>query len=239
MKIGAIIFSRFSSKRLPGKALIDISGRSLLGRVIDRTREIQGIDKIIVATSSEPEDDQIEDFVRKENIDLYRGSLDDVVRRAYETCLKYGLDRFIRICGDRPFFSPKLVTDLIKLCLKEDFDIVTTTFPRTYPPGLTCEILKTELLAENLDLIIEKDDKEHLTSFFYKNPKKFYIKNVSPKNQINFNKINLCVDNDKDLERARWISDQMIQNSDNCYNIEEIIALAREWEEYFPTLNKD
>ena len=51
MKIGAIIFSRFSSERLPGKALIDISGRSLLGRVIDRTREIQGIDKIIVATS--------------------------------------------------------------------------------------------------------------------------------------------------------------------------------------------
>ena len=146
-------------------------------------------DKIIVATSSEPEDDQIENFVKKENIDLYRGSLDDVVRRAYETCLKYGLDRFIRICGDRPFFSPKLATDLIKLSLKEDFDIVTTTFPRTYPPGLTCEILKTELLTENLDLIIEEDDKEHLTSFFYKNPEKFYIKNASPKNQINFNKV--------------------------------------------------
>ena len=239
MKIGAIIFSRFSSERLPGKALIDISGRSLLGRVIDRTKKIQGIDKIIIATSSEPEDDQIEDFVKKENIDVYRGSLDDVVRRAHETCLKYSLDRFIRICGDRPFFSPKLVTDLIKLSLKEDFDIVTTTFPRTYPPGLTCEILKTELLTKNLNLITEEEDKEHLTSFFYKNPEKFDINNVSPKNQINFDGINLCVDNDKDLERARWISDQMIQNNDNCYNIEEIIALAREWEEYFPTLNKD
>lgn len=232
MKIGAIIFSRFSSERLPGKALIDISGRSLLGRVIDRTREIRGIDKIIVATSSEPEDDRIEEFVKKENIDVYRGSLDDVVRRALETCLKYNLDRFIRICGDRPFFSPELITDLIKLSLKEDFDIVTTTFPRTYPPGLTCEILKTELLTKNLSLITEKEDKEHLTSFFYKNPEKFYINNVFPENQINFDGINLCVDNDKDLERARWISDQMIQNNDNCYNIKEIIALAREWEEY-------
>ena len=239
MKIGAIIFSRFSSKRLPGKALIEISGRSLLGRVIDRTREIQGIDKIIVATSSEPEDDQIEDFVRKENIDVYRGSLNDVVSRTYETCLKYNLERFIRICGDRPFFSPYLITDLLKISLQEDFDIITTTFPRTYPPGLTCEIIKTELLTKNLDAIIEKEDKEHLTSFFYKNPEKFNIKNVSPKNQINLERINLCVDNDKDLERAIWISDQMIQNNDNCYNIEEIIALAREWEENFSRLGKD
>ena len=211
MKIGAIIFSRFSSERLPGKALIDISGRSLLGRVIDRTREIQGIDKIIVATSSEPEDDQIEDFVRKENIDVYRGSLNDVVSRTYETCLKYNLERFIRICGDRAFFSPYLKTDL----------------------------LKTELLTKNLYAIIEIEDKEHLTSFFYKNPEKFNIKNVSPKNKINFERINLCVDNDKDLERAIWISDQMIQNNDNCYNIEEIIALAREWEENFSRLRKD
>ena len=77
------------------------------------------------------------------------------------------------------------------------------------------------------------------TSFFYKNPEKFNIKNVSPKNKINFERINLCVDNDKDLERAIWISDQMIQNNDNCYNIEEIIALAREWEENFSRLGKD
>ena len=74
---------------------------------------------------------------------------------------------------------------------------------------------------------------------FYKNPEKFNIKNVSPKNQINFERINLCVDNDKDLERAIWISDQMIQTNDNCYNIEEIIALAREWEENFSRLGKD
>ena len=58
-------------------------------------------------------------------------------------------------------------------------------------------------------------------------------------NKINFERINLCVDNDKDLERAIWISDQMIQNNDNCYNIEEIIALAREWEENFSRLGKD
>ena len=201
MKIGAIIFSRFSSKRLPGKALIDISGRSLLGRVIDRTREIQGIDKIIVATSSEPEDDQIEDFVRKENIDVYRGSLNDVVSRTYETCLKYNLERFIRICGDRPFFSPNLVSEIIEYGNDKDFDVITTTFPRTYPPGLTCEIIKTRTLINNINLIKNKDDKEHVTSYFYKHSDKFSIKNIYPSESFNLSRINLCVDTKKDLER--------------------------------------
>ncbi len=49
--IGAIIFSRYDSSRLYGKALIDIEGRSLLGRVIDRAKLIKGVSKIIVATS--------------------------------------------------------------------------------------------------------------------------------------------------------------------------------------------
>ncbi len=43
MKTRAVIFSRNSSTRLPGKALIDISGRCLLGRVINRTKEIKGM----------------------------------------------------------------------------------------------------------------------------------------------------------------------------------------------------
>ena len=68
MKVGAIIFSRFNSHRLPGKALLDISGRPLLGRVIDRTKDIQGVDKIIIATSTHSLDDQIESFAKKEKL---------------------------------------------------------------------------------------------------------------------------------------------------------------------------
>ena len=44
MKVGAIIFSRMSSRRLPSKALIEINGRTLLGRVIDLTKLIEGVE---------------------------------------------------------------------------------------------------------------------------------------------------------------------------------------------------
>ena len=230
---GAIIFSRYSSERLPGKALLDISGRCLLGRVIDRTKEIKGIKKIIVATSKHKSDDQIEAFVQKEGVDIFRGSLNNVAKRALEACDEHKLDRFVRICGDRPFFSPKLISDLIELSNNSNFEIITTTFPRTYPPGFTCEILKTKILKDSINSIKNTDDKEHLTSYFYKHSDKFLIKNVSANEDLNFDGINLCVDTQKDLERAVWIANEIDKEQLSYDNIPNIIELAHEWEKNF------
>ena len=99
MKVGAIIFSRMSSKRLPSKALIEINGRSLLGRVIDITKLIEGVDDIVVATSNEIEDEPIKKFVSNEEVELFRGDLNDVCVRALDVCKKYNFDKFVRICG--------------------------------------------------------------------------------------------------------------------------------------------
>ena len=108
-KVAAIIFSRFDSKRLPGKALIDIYGRCLLGRVIDRAKCIKGIDFVIVATTDREIDDQIVRFARTQEVDVVRGSCEDVLQRALDACEKYKLTKFARICGDRPFFDPDLI----------------------------------------------------------------------------------------------------------------------------------
>ena len=147
-----------SSSRLPSKALIEINGRSLLGRVIDITKLIEGVDEIVVATSTKSEDEPIKKFVNNEKITLFRGNLNDVCVRALDVCNKYNFDKFVRICGDRPFFSPKLISDLIELSNNSNFEIITTTFPRTYPPGLTCEILKTMILKDSINLINNTDD---------------------------------------------------------------------------------
>ena len=56
-----------SSSRLPSKALIEINGRYLLGRVIDITKLIEGVDEIVVATSTKSEDEPIKKFVNNED----------------------------------------------------------------------------------------------------------------------------------------------------------------------------
>ena len=141
-KVGAIIFSRYDSSRLFGKALIDIEGRNLLGRVIDRTKLIKGLNKIIVATSNRKIDDKICRFANDQDIETFRGSCDDVYERAIETCEKFNLDIFARICGDRPFFDFDLISKAIKISQEYNYDLVTTMYPRTYPPGLTTEVIK-------------------------------------------------------------------------------------------------
>ena len=127
MKVGAIIFSRMSSSRLPSKALIEINGRSLLGRVIDITKLIEGVDEIVVATSTKSEDEPIKKFVKNEEITLFRGNLNDVCVRALDVCNKYNFDKFVRICGDRPFFCHKIITHLISVHNRNDVDVVIYT----------------------------------------------------------------------------------------------------------------
>jgi len=227
MSTGVIIFSRMDSSRLPGKALIDISSRSLLGRVIDRAKKVKMVDSIIVATSSRSIDDPIVSFAESENVYVYRGSVDDVAGRALGACKVFGLTKFARICGDRPLFDPELVSQLIAMHDEMNIDIVTTMFPRTYPPGLTTEIISTDSLEFALSKTDDLTDREHVTNYFYRESQYFKIHNVDTPKGSNFDDVHLVVDNERDLERARWITSQ-IKSKNNDVNT--IVSLAKIWE---------
>ena len=223
--VGAIIFSRFDSNRLFGKALKNIEGRCLLGRVIDRTKLIRGINKIILATSNRKIDNGICDFAESEGLEIFRGSCDDVFGRALETCKKFNLDIFARICGDRPFFDFDLTSQAINIYKTNNCDLVTTMFPRTYPPGLTTEVISKDLLKNFDKQITDKFDREHLTTYFYANPKNIKIKNISNPNYESIKNISLVVDTNEDLEKAKWIAKNK-KESVNGNDTDSIISLA-------------
>ena len=227
--IGAIIFSRYDSSRLYGKALIDIEGRSLLGRVIDRAKLIKGVSKIIVATSNRKIDDAIYKFALSENITTFRGSSSDVFGRALDACKKYKFDIFARICGDRPFLDYELISEGIKIIKKRNLDLVTTMFPRTYPPGLTTEIIKKELLERFDKKVLSQFDREHLTTYFYKNPHDIKISNMENRNYQSIKNIRLVVDNQDDLIRAKWIAKNLATKR-NIKDDNLVIKLALRYE---------
>lgn len=227
---GIIIFSRMDSNRLPGKALLDISGRPMIGRVIDRSKCIKGADHVIVATSSREIDDPIASFAEAENVSVFRGSADDVGERALGACDKFGLTKFARICGDRPFFSPSVISHLISIHNEPNIDISTTMFPRTYPPGLTGEVLSTSALRKAMLETNEVTDHEHITAYFYKHPNKFTICNLDSPDYLDLDGLSLVVDTESDLERARWIASRLHDFPDKSNDLVEVVRLAREWE---------
>jgi len=226
---GVIIFSRYDSTRLPGKALIDIAGRPLLGHIIDRSRKIQGHYKIVVATTDRDIDNPIANFAQKEGIDCYRGDLNNVAKRAFYCAKHHNLNAFARICGDRVFFSPELVSQYFEIYSSMNVDIVTNANPVTFPPGLTTEIIKTNALEIALQRINDEKDMEHLTRYFYRHPEQFNIHNIINNNDL-LSSIRLVVDTTEDLNRAIWIASQFSTSSVASADIDQIAKLARQYD---------
>jgi spore coat polysaccharide biosynthesis protein SpsF len=165
-KVGIIVASRFSSSRLPGKALIHIGGYSLLGLLLHRIQTSTFSDVIIVATSEESSDDVIADEASRLGVEVFRGSLSDVVDRYAKVAQAYELDAIVRLTGDNPFVDADYVDGFISQC-EFPLETIYTTRPHC-PKGLNVEIFSTEMLLWlNQQASLEAKHREHLTSWFY------------------------------------------------------------------------
>jgi len=158
----------------------------------------RNVTKIIVATSKDKSDDKLVSYLKKINVSYFRGCLNNVAKRFLHVALLNNEKNFIRISGDSPFIDPKIIDKASLIFSKnKNYDIITNIFPKSFPKGQSVEIISTKILKKNL-MNMSTFDKEHVTNFFYKNSKKFLIKNFINKNK-NFN-FNTAVDYKKDLK---------------------------------------
>ena len=228
MKVGGIIFFRMNSKRLPGKALLKLpSGSTVLETIIDRVEKINQLDHFCVATSTESSDDPIFEKAQKKGVEVYRGSLNDVMDRSIGASTYYGYTDFLRICGDRPFLDPILYEELIHIHKANKNDLTTNIFPRTVPPGLSGEIINVQILKEIAQKTIDKKDKEHLTNYFYKKNHNYRIQNVNQSNIGLPIEYDLTLDDNNDLQKIIWIQENI--NPQDRFNLKKIMSLNIKW----------
>ncbi|MBU1912297.1 MAG: glycosyltransferase family protein [Candidatus Omnitrophica bacterium] len=194
MKILEIIQARMCSTRLPGKALIKIMDKPMLWHVIDRASHSNLIDKIVVATSTNKEDDAIERFCKDNGFYCYRGSHEDVLDRYYQAANAYKPEAVVRITSDCPLIDP-VVTDKVISCFlknRKKFDGASNVINRTYPRGLDTEVISF-LALERIWREAKLDyQREHVTIYAYENKKDFRL---------------YSVENKKDLSGFRWTVD--------------------------------
>ncbi len=105
----AIIQARMSSSRLPGKVLLEITGKPMLNRVIERVCRAETIDQVIVATTDDSSDNPIAELCKKSGYPCYRGSMHDVLDRYYQTARQYDPDLIVRITADCPLIDPQVI----------------------------------------------------------------------------------------------------------------------------------
>lgn len=143
MKIGVFITARLKSSRLKQKILLDMNGKSVLDRVIERCKSIAGTDGVVLCTSVNPQDSILYNNALNNNIQFFAGSEDDVLDRLLSAADYYGYDGFVSITADNPLFSiyySQLAVDWYK---QKSHDFI---FIKGLPIGCATYFLNTNAL---------------------------------------------------------------------------------------------
>jgi spore coat polysaccharide biosynthesis protein SpsF len=217
-----IVQARLSSIRLPGKMLMDLCGRPLLGRVVDRLGRAQHVSRIVVATSDASSDEAIARFCAREGIACHRGPLEDVAERFRQAASQAAAPAFVRISGDSPLIDPALVDRAIGYFRQEECDLVTNVLVRSFPKGQSVEVLRTATFARLCDTLADGDHREHVTKAYYQAPAGFRI--VSFTSGVDAGTANLSVDTPEDFARVRALLEGC---ADRPGGWRELLASAR------------
>lgn len=100
---------RTGSTRLPNKALLMIEGKTTIEHLIDRAKRSKLSDKIVLCTTTLPEDDVLCHIAVKNDIYYYRGSVEDKLERWNGAAKKHGVEFFVTADGDDLFCEPELI----------------------------------------------------------------------------------------------------------------------------------
>ncbi len=186
-----------SSKRFRGKVLYKINNKPLIWYLINNIKKSKKVTDIIVATSKNKSDDVLTKYLKKINIKFFRGNLNNVMKRLFDLSKKLKKKYFLRISADSPLIDYRIINKAILLAnKKKKFDLITNVFPRSYPSGQSTEIIRSDILRNALNNPkITKYDLEHVTTFFYRNNKKYRIINFSAKKKY-YNKFSIDFKND-------------------------------------------
>jgi len=221
----AILQVRYSSTRLPGKALKHILGKPLLALQIERVQRSSQIDSLVVATSVDPADDAIQQLCDNLDISCFRGSLENVLDRFYQVAILYKPNHIVRLTGDCSLIDPEVVDQCIAFYLQGDFDYASNTIEPSFPDGLDVEIFKFSALEKAWQNAKYPSEKEHVTSFIYKNPSQFNIGNYKTKQDLSG--LRWTVDEPEDFQLVTQIYEHLYPSNPE-FTTQDVLQLLEE-----------
>lgn len=220
-KVISIIQARSSSSRLPGKVLKALAGKTMLEGIVDRVQSAKKVDMVVIATSSDPSDDLIEDLCIKRGLPCFRGPLDDVLSRYYNAALSHASEHIVRITADCPLLDPRVLDRVIEKHLSEGADYTSNVKPRSYPDGLDVEVLSFRTLRQLHKNVADPSLREHVTAEVIRHPRRYRI--ASLKGEKDYSDHRWTVDT---MEDFSWVEKVVGALGDSSYEMENVITWA-------------
>ena len=206
MLFGIVIQVRTGSSRFPEKILKKIDKRTVIEFLIDNLLTKFKNKNLVIATTNLKKDSIILKILKKKNINFFRGSEENVLKRYLNCAQKFKINNIIQITSDCPLVDVNLIIKMKKIFFSKNLDYLANTYPpkkSMYPDGTDIEIYKYKSLLKLSKLTNKKEDKEHVTNFFWKNPKIF--KTMIIKNKENNSKYKYSIDYKSELLLIRRI----------------------------------
>ena len=229
MKVGVIIQARTNSSRLPKKVLLPLpwgSDTTVLQQVIRRVRRAKSISKIIVATTKDKKDEQIEKIARLEKAACFCGSEKNVLKRYYQAAKTFGLEIVVRVTGDCPCVCPELIDLIVASHVATGADYSSNTLKRSFPRGLDVEVISFNALEKVYQKANQEFEKEHVTPFVYRHSRQFKINSILATKELTAPQIRVTLDTEEDYTLLCLIYDYLYRTN-HYFGADDLVNLFK------------
>ena len=243
--IGIVIQARYSATRLPGKLFLPFhNSKSILDIILAKFKAtINNKYKIVIATTTNKQDDKFINIAQNYNYELFRGSENDVLQRTIDAAEAYGFLNIVRVCADNPIYDINRTLDLIPIHIQNNNDYTAYKLKGNLPAikshlGFWGEVVSLSALKRVSLLTNEKFYHEHVTNFIYGYPDEFNVSLLEAPNFVfDRNDIRLTVDTKEDFEMMQDIYINLVKlNSD--FSVKEIINFLDQNRHYLKLMHE-
>jgi spore coat polysaccharide biosynthesis protein SpsF len=163
--VRAILQARMSSSRLPGKAMLPLAGVPMAVLCARRLR--RGSWPLVVATSTNADDDVLAGALSADGATVVRGPLEDVRARFLAATADLGEDAIcVRLTGDNPVPDGEFVQLCVAHFRRAGLSYLGAgngTAPDGLPYGVACEVFRVSALREAARDADSPREREHVT----------------------------------------------------------------------------
>ncbi len=220
MRTGIILQARCKSKRFPNKVIKKIKNKYLIELIIERLKNIKNV-PLIIATTNNKSDDKICKLSEKNKVAYFRGKMNDVLSRYYETALEYNLGTIVRCNADCPFLEKKMLSKMLNIYKKKKYDYLSNILEPSFPSGQHLEIFNFKTLEKAYKNAKQKLEREHVTPYIYKNKNIFKIGSFKQDIDLSFHR--WTIDYKEDLLFVKRIFKEF--NYKNTFSSKDILKL--------------
>jgi len=215
----AIIQARMGSVRFPGKVLMPMGNRTMLGYLVERLSFARTVSTTVIATTTNRRDDVIAEESRKLGVECFRGSETDVLERYIQAARASNAEIVVRVTGDNPFTDPASIDRVVDQ-LVDGFDYAIEV---GLPVGTAGEALTIKALEFINRVALASRWREHVTLYAKENRNMLRCAWLRPNSGCDRPDLSFTVDHPAEYERVR---DLCVKFPTPNFLLKDLIAMA-------------